>query len=179
MFVLGVDLGQARDYTALAVVERHGEEDHLRHLERLPLGTDYPSVVAHVIDLRRQLPGCLLAVDATGVGRPVIDMLRGSGEQVMGVSITGGKTVAQGADGLVRVPKAQLVQAVAGGLETGRLKVAQGLPLVDVLIRELRAFRASISAAGRTKFEGGKGEHDDVVLAVALALWQPSRCAAP
>ena len=46
--VIGVDIGQKHDPTALAVVERQerdGEDHHVvRHLERLPLGTPYPAV---------------------------------------------------------------------------------------------------------------------------------------
>src|SRR5713226_2518893 len=47
---------------------------HLRHLERLSLGTSYPAVVEHVKRLVR-LPSLregVLAVDATGVGRAVM-----------------------------------------------------------------------------------------------------------
>ncbi len=62
-YLVGVDLGQKQDYTAIAVVERWetvGELDRvtweravavghsLRHLERLPLGTPYPEVAGRV-----------------------------------------------------------------------------------------------------------------------------------
>jgi hypothetical protein len=177
MFVIGVDLGQAQDFTALAVVERGVRnmdtpaDLQLRHLERLPLGMDYPKVVEHVVARRRAVPGSRLVVDATGVGRPIIDLLRAAGEAVDGVSITGGARVAKDATGLYRVPKAVLVRSLSTALETGSLRIAKGLPFIDVLLRELQAFRVTIGKAGRTKFEGGKGEHDDVVLAVALAVW--------
>ena len=78
-FFLGLDLGQVSDYTALAIVEklgRHGDEAfHLRHLERLALGTSYPDVARHVKALLAteelaQKTQCV--VDATGVGRPVV-----------------------------------------------------------------------------------------------------------
>src|SRR5678816_316985 len=48
----------------------------LRHLERLPLGTPYPDVVARVRNMVRSpdmLGRCQLMVDATGVGPPVVD----------------------------------------------------------------------------------------------------------
>ena len=51
----------------------------LRHVERVPLGTPYPEVVERVRELvtHDELAGrCALAVDATGVGAPVVDMLR-------------------------------------------------------------------------------------------------------
>ena len=38
----------------------------------------------------------------------------------------------------------------------------------------LQAFRASIGENGHTKLEAAAGVHDDLVLAVALALWRLS-----
>jgi hypothetical protein len=49
------------------------------HLARLPLGTVYPAIVGHVGQLLGQLPGASLAIDLTGVGRPVFDMFVYSG----------------------------------------------------------------------------------------------------
>jgi hypothetical protein len=45
----------------------------LWHVERIRLGTPYPDVVERAGELRGQ---CCLMVDATGVGRPVVNMLR-------------------------------------------------------------------------------------------------------
>ena len=94
-FVVGVDLGQARDYTAIAVAELVGGGDqHLRHLERLPLGTPYPAVVERIAALVRALPGDTdLVIDATGVGRPVRDMMRDAGLDPVAVTITGGRDI--------------------------------------------------------------------------------------
>jgi hypothetical protein len=45
------------------------------HLERVPLGTPYPGIVAHVGRLLTKLPDhSELVIDFTGVGRPVFDM---------------------------------------------------------------------------------------------------------
>jgi hypothetical protein len=70
-FVLGVDLGQANDYTALVVLERVGKELHARHIERLRLGTSYPAQVARIVDLVSSpelARDVTVAVDGTGVG---------------------------------------------------------------------------------------------------------------
>ena len=51
----------------------------LRFLERLPLGTPYPDVVERVVKVTRApelRDRCRVAVDGTGVGRPVLDLLR-------------------------------------------------------------------------------------------------------
>jgi 5-methylcytosine-specific restriction endonuclease McrA len=44
----------------------------------------------------------------------------------------------------------------------------------DAFLREMKAFGALIGASGRARFEARGQEHDDLVLAVALALWQPT-----
>ena len=62
------------------------------HLERVPLGTPYPGIVAHVGRLLAKLPGNPeLVIDFTGVGRPVFDMFVYSVISPTGVLITGGK----------------------------------------------------------------------------------------
>ena len=81
---LGLDLGQAQDHTALALVEWEKRDDgervhRLRHLERLPLGAGYPAITAHVKELMgtdELADRTALVVDATGVGRGDIDFLR-------------------------------------------------------------------------------------------------------
>ena len=71
-FIVGADIGQARDPTALAVIEAEAEMILVRHLERLPLGTPYPDAVKRIGEVVQTLPGAELVVDATGVGRPVV-----------------------------------------------------------------------------------------------------------
>jgi hypothetical protein len=80
-YFIGLDLGQRRDFTALAVLEK-GERDgaplRLRYLERMTLGTAYPDVAERVrqVAWSRELRGkCNLVLDATGCGRPVVDLL--------------------------------------------------------------------------------------------------------
>ncbi len=74
-------------------------------------------------------------------------------------------------DGAWRVPKALLVHGLVTAFENGRLKVADGLPGAEVLVRELQAFKRKVTPHRRTTFEGA-GEHDELVVATALAvLW--------
>ena len=61
-YTAGVDLGQKRDFSAVAVVQKTGGEVYLVHLKRFHLGTEYGSVVGYLKllndrlkDLRRVL----------------------------------------------------------------------------------------------------------------------------
>ena len=87
--IVGVDLGQAQDPTAIAVAETHNPDIHVRHLERLPLGTPYPQVIERISALVEKLPGASLVVDATGVGRAVLDHM--ADLDPVPVTITGGR----------------------------------------------------------------------------------------
>ena len=103
---VGLDLGQARDYSALAVLrpwpsaanaDRVVPVYDVPHLQRLPLGLPYPSLVESVAALldTPALRGSVLVVDRTGIGRAVADMLMGSlcaggGRAVIPVTITSG-----------------------------------------------------------------------------------------
>ncbi len=168
-YAVGLDLGKAQDYTAIAIVERTG---HLRHVERARLGTAYTAIVEHVVALmaRPELAGRTdLVVDATGVGAPVVDQIREAGLDPIPVTITAGKRV-RCVNGVWRVPKAALVRGLVAAVESGRLKVANGLSGGDALVRELLDFRREITKRGNAVF-GGAREHDDLVIAVALACW--------
>ncbi len=58
---IGVDVGKLRDPTALVITEEWPGDFHVtRHLERLPLGTSYPDVAAHLASVYRQAVGLLL-----------------------------------------------------------------------------------------------------------------------
>jgi len=190
-FLIGVDLGQAQDFTALVVLELleyEGEWDavtfthrtetsvRLRHVERLPLGTSYPDVVARVKQVVESpsLAGGKksVVVDATGVGRPVVDLLERAGLpcRIWPVSITGGASETT-TRGTYRVPKRDLIVGLQVRLQEGELQIAAGLREGAALIRELGEMRVSTTGAGREKYGAKAGEHDDLVLAVALACW--------
>ncbi len=180
-YTLGLDLGQTRDYTALVILERHGfgahAVFHARHLQRFPLGTPYPAIVASVADMLKQAPLSSgtprLAVDETGVGAPVVDLFRQArlNASLHPIHITGGATVNYDR-GVEYVPKRNLVSVVQVALQTDKLKIAEALPEAGTLVRELQGFQVKITEAANDTYGAWReGAHDDLVLAVALALY--------
>ncbi|MDQ2786845.1 MAG: hypothetical protein M3Y58_17790 [Chloroflexota bacterium] len=200
-FIIGLDLGQSQDYTALCVVERvmsppvpseraesgYGDYEgwpapdtrkasyHVRHLERPPLGTKYPVVVAHVKEMLATPPLSAktpLVIDKTGVGTAVADMFTAAGMSPWAVTITGGDEVIR--DGRhTKVPKRELVGNLVMLFQSGRLKIADGLAEGPVLVNELVNFKVKVNlATGHDSYEAWRESvHDDLVLAVALACW--------
>jgi hypothetical protein len=165
MYFVGLDLGQKTDHSALAVVERGGcrsDEILVRYVERIPLKTPYPKVVERVREIVQKEPlhgKCSLAVDATGVGAPVVDMLKSArlGCDLTAVTITGGERASDDV-----VPKRDLIAGLQVLLETGKLRVGR-LRESAWLKTELLDMRTSLR---------GTREHDDLVIALALACWR-------
>src|SRR5436853_6859580 len=142
------------------------------HLEGLPRGTPYPAILAHVSRLLTKLPGHPeLVIDFTGVGRPVFDMFVYSGISPLGVLITAGASETR--DGSIcGVPKLTLVSRLQALLHEGRLKILRELAEAETLVRELQDFRVEFTAAGHLTFNARTGKHDDLVLALAIAVWR-------
>jgi len=171
----GLDLGQASDFSALVVVESFSARLAARHLHRWPLGTPYTGIVA---DLKAMyaagpLAGSSLVIDATGVGRAVVDMVRKGGinATTRAYTITAG---IQPGDGTV--PKKDLVGAVQAMLGQRRIDFAEGLELTPVLVKELEAFRVKVTADRNETFAAWRErDHDDLVLALALAVWYATK----
>jgi hypothetical protein len=204
-YVVGCDLGQANDFTALCILEKlrdsvttlsqKGFEPpegvtvtrnifHLRHLQRLKLGTGYPEIVNIVGTMLKALPTAKLAhalvVDATGVGRPVIDMMQKAGLRPIAVTITGGFDENRVLSNEWRIPKRNLVSTLAVLLQSGRLKVAPDLAEGETFVSELSNFKVKISAAGHDSYNAWRESiHDDLVLSVALAAWWGERKVMP
>ena len=216
---VGVDLGQQRDYTAISVTEKvllptgtysrepyydwdtqrarwHAVENgrpeyRVRHLERPPLGTSYVEVVERILELLESLRDTelVLAVDTTGVGRPVADMLKAhlkrwlernrSGVRLTTgwITITGGDSVTKAEGGGLRVPKRDLASAPLVLMQNGQLKIAQEMPLADTLRKELLNFKVKINiSTAHDSYEAWReGDQDDLVLSVALACWAGER----
>lgn len=194
--IIGVDLGQANDFTAITIVERHNEmfqkahdgrspdvivrHHHLRHAQRLPLGTPYPDVAEFVLQMVKELSVQTntkiitpdLIVDGTGVGKPVVDMMRRAGLKPVAVAITGGREQNKINAHNYTVPKRDLVGSLIVTFQESRLKLSSGLPFIQELLHELMNFKARVSASGNEQFDAWRESiHDDLVLATALAVW--------
>lgn len=178
--LLGLDLGQRRDHSALVIIERRveltGQFDpvrwqpesrvrlDLRHAERLPLGLPYLALAAR---LRQALDTLnpssyaaaplkkTLVLDAAGPGGPITELLRRSklGVIIMPITITGG----QRPNGN-NVPRAVLLARLRILLETRALRLAGAAADLHAELRSVR-------------LDGRQSGHDDLALALALAVW--------
>jgi hypothetical protein len=188
---VGLDLGPMNEYTALAVLERPRLYEHspwkdrrpvyaLRHLQRFPPGTSYPAMAETLRRLLKTGPmhGAVVGVDQTGVGKTVRELFYD--ELVHRVTclfcpltVTSGIGGASSAPGCgFLAPKVELVGTLQVLLQTRRLAIADSLPEAPVLVRELETFRAAPPVLRGDAVESWRErDHDDLVLAVAVAAW--------
>lgn len=187
--VIGVDVGQKRDPTAISVCTRElreGKEHHTaRFLQRLPLGTPYPAVgerLKEIVAGAQKMPGGVSAVfvDATGVGLPVVDALSVAGVRVIGCYFTHGdkrteKTDDSGKVVEVVIGKGWLVSKLQVLLQHGRVHLPD-TPEALRLAKELRDYELKISENGNDTWGAFKtGAHDDLVTALGLSVQPPPR----
>jgi hypothetical protein len=185
-FIVGCDLGQAADPTAVCVLENYAEREDpaepmkfyydVRHLMRLPLGMSYPAIVHDVGTMLQRPPldaSSELVIDETGVGRAVGDIFLDRGLKPIRVTITaGGDAGTMTGNGRYSVSKSFLVSNLDAKMHTGELRFAKELREAPAMEADLKDFRRHVSEAGRYSFEARSGAHDDLVLAVAIALWR-------
>lgn len=184
-YFVGVDLGQTQDYTAISMIKQQAayvQELHkvlntyrTVYLHRFELQTEYPVIVKHIktmfVNAELMKYGTLI-LDQTGVGRAVADMMRAEDLFPIGVTITGGYEVVVTREGEYHIPKRDMISALSVLLQSGRLKISKKLPHAELLQREMENFRVKTTLRGHEQFEAWReGEHDDLVMSLALCAW--------
>jgi hypothetical protein len=183
--VIGIDVGQRRDPTAVCVVQTErrplgqGTEEHflVRYLERLPLGTPYPDVADRLASIaagacKRAATTPVVYVDATGVGQPVVDVLRRQchGGRVTAVYFNHGDRRIEASRTEVRLGKAWLVSRLQVLLQAARVHLPR-TPESEALAVELLDYEIRVDSDANDRYGAFKvGTHDDLVTALGLAV---------
>lgn len=185
-FIISLDPAQLFDFSALAVMEctpgtmPGGGQDNiyrvksLKRKQKLP----YPEIVQWsrrvFLNPKFQRGSGIsepqFVIDAGGVGRAILDMLTAERVKCIPIQLTGGEAESC-VGGTYHVTKSFVVGKFLGAWDGGRVQVPANASFLPMLQTELEAFRGSMSAQGRAKFEAVQGEHDDLVMALAQAVW--------
>lgn len=191
-YYVGLDLGQHNQFTSMAVLEARFEQKEdvyldptytVSYLERFKLGTTYQDQ-ANLLTRRiaaldaagratraNEDASVHLAVDITGTGFPVLDVIKRAGLEPLAISMTNGDTVVETERGY-GVPKKDLISSIYILMQERRLLVAPGLELGQLLATELDNFRFKASLQSpETASEWREGKQDDLVFAVGVATW--------
>jgi hypothetical protein len=182
-YYLGLDLGQRHDHSALAALHlawtpasqcpltfarRFQPSLTIASLHRFPLGTDYDELHDLIYrQLARDNRHQELIVDAGGPGPPIVDRLRRALDShitIRPVLITGGKGENTLSGGYIGIPRRTLISTLLLAIAARTLGCPEGLPHWQTFEEELVELR------GDNTHPGNSDSHDDLVIAVALAL---------
>jgi hypothetical protein len=186
--VIGCDVAKHTDFTVLIAMDaatgRCWAMDRFNHL-------DWPIQKERIVSFVRKYRGRLI-LDATGVGDPIFDDLKGVLPDVEGFKLSA-------------VSKTSLIQRLIVGVEqqrvswpggtavggqkseVGKEEDSDGINRIhgmgksalrepqgntscwDVLTNEMKRYEYAISASGNLSYNAPSGYHDDCVIALALA----------
>jgi hypothetical protein len=146
--IYGVDLARSLDFTVVVGLDAYRRVVKLERWQ-----APWAVTKQKVRDMVRGVP---IVADATGVGDAIVGDL-----QMMGVEVT--------PHVFTQPSKLRLMQRLVAAFQGDEL----ALPVADTakwLVNELEAFEFNYTATG-VKYEAPSGEHDDGVMALALALY--------
>lgn len=191
--IFGLDLGKVHDFTALSCVDRFRWSmpttadtfaDYVwygcRAIKQYDIKTDYPVIVDNVKEIvaRPEFVDPVIVVDATGVGVPVVDWMRRARmrARIIPVTICGGASQRwEPETGSWWVAKQILISNIQLLLQVERFKIAAEAENRETAMQELRTYQCKLSKAGNEIYNAREGEHDDIVLSLAVACWYGER----
>jgi phage FluMu gp28-like protein len=155
-FWIGVDLGKKVDFSVIAVVTKESDLVRLVYYKRWPLETPYSTVIGSIKIISERLRNVQrILVDQTGVGEYIVeDMKKGRLRNVEGVMLS--------------LP---MKQEILGHLKQLMQDQRFTYPFDVDLTTELNVERFELTKTGQIMLSHPEGTHDDILWAVALAVY--------
>lgn len=155
IFYSGLDLGKHRDHSVIAIVEKVEEHLKLVHCHRFPLETSYTTIIGYMRNLCNLWSDIIAVyVDQTGVGEYIVEDMRSIGIPVEGVTLT-----------------IQRKEEILGYLKQAMIEGRLSIPYDPDLIVEMNSEKFSLTKDGHILFTHSSGSHDDMLWALALAVY--------
>lgn len=152
MYVIGCDVAKLVDYTVISVFDR---TDNNQVFQMKFNNLEWPAIQGRIQHVSRKYNNALVYLDSTGVGEPVYDQLSRMGVPVEAIHLT-------------NELKKQIIEKLANWIELKYFRLLND----DDTINELNSFTYDISEkTGRVFYGAPVGFHDDIVIALALAVW--------
>jgi hypothetical protein len=155
LYYAGLDLAKVEDFTVLVLMDTSGHVVFADRFHRIDWALQIERIKATV---ERFGENVLIMVDSTGAGEPVFEQLRMAGLICRAYPFTARS-------------KSDLINSVSLMIEHREIVLPRP-DLWPVGIDELESFEYSISDAGSVKTGSPSGQHDDCVIALALAAWK-------
>ena len=153
-YTFGVDWGRSNDFTAIAVLDVTTAE--LVALDRFNQ-IDYSLQLTRLTALYERFRPRAIVAEANSMGQPLIEQLQAAGMPVVPFTTTAAS-------------KQIAVDALALAFERGSIRIIPDA----TLIAELQAYEAERLPSGMLRYGAPAGMHDDTVMALMLAWYNPT-----
>ena len=161
MYVAGWDFAKHLDWTVGYVLDVTDENNiYVVHTERFQKES-YDYIVDRVVQVSNLYHTAMIALDATGVGAPLVDRINNEVANMEAIVFT--------AD-----TKNSLMNNLKMLMEQGRIKF--DYEDNEELVSEMRYYSYELSKRSDHVLMGTQKEHDDCVTALALATWAFTNC---
>ena len=147
LYYAGLDLAKWQDWTVLIIIDDTGHVVFFDRINQLDWSYQKRWIYEHVTRYNAKV-----TIDSTGVGDAIYDDLKRMGLQIVPYRITAES-------------KKRLIENLMLAIEMEEVT----FPDIPELVRELYNFEYTITASG-VKYSAPAGQHDDCVIALALAL---------
>lgn len=148
---IGVDLAKANDFTVITPFDLMtftvGKQERFNQI-------DYNLQKAKIEGQYFKYNKALVRIDSTGVGEPVYDDLVAKRINIEPFHFT-------------EPSRKDLLTNLALLIEQQKIRI----PDDELLLNELRSFQYTVSERGKLRMEVPEGTHDDMVMSLALAVW--------
>ena len=162
-YYCGVDFGKLQDYSIIAVLRREGDILKLVYIYQFPLGTPYTHVIGHLVRANQKFGFRQVLVDQTGVGEAVLEEIRNQGLR----NVEGIKFTVQTKEDLLTTLKIMM--------EQNRLAI----PYHRQLCEQINEQQYKYSKSGHLQFSHPENSHDDMLWALALAVYTAHQVKGP
>jgi hypothetical protein len=157
-YVAGLDWGRETDYTAIVVMD--ADRKAVVSLDRFN-GLSWSLQRGRLATIAERWHLTVIWAESNSIGGPNIEALQREGLPIRPFATTARS-------------KPDLIETLALGIERGELALLPD----EALLGELAAYRLERLPAGGYRYSAPAGQHDDLVMALALA-WHAARFAAP
>ncbi len=148
-YVIGCDWGRSNDYTVFIVLDVTGKA--VVALDRSHR-VDYALQCERLKALCEQWQPMQVIAEQNSVGQPVIEQLTRDGLRIQPFTTS-------------NASKSQAIEALALAFERGDIRILND----PVLVSELVAYQAERLPSGLLRYGAPSGQHDDTVMALAIA----------
>jgi hypothetical protein len=156
-YIMAIDWGRSNDFTAISIIDQTDRREAV--LDRFS-GQMYSIQRDRIKVLYQHWRPSQVWAESNSIGGPNIESLQQDGIPVRAFNTT-------------NASKAEAVNALALAIERTAQGAKDGIVLLDdpVGIQELQAFEYDTSPTGLMRFGARSGEHDDTVIARAIAVF--------